>query len=184
MGGRKLKYDGHLSTRPMRDSVRESLFNIVGTQIKGATVFDPFSGTGILVAESFSRGATAACAMEFNRRTYRQIEENLGSLDLLERTRLVAGDAFRGLGALMEEASEQTPWIFFLCPPYEMYDSRLEDLNRMIRMAASICQNGLMISESESHFDTEQLTPAAWRIKKYGVAQLAISPLSEIELGE
>lgn len=179
MGGRKLKYNGDLATRPMRDAVREALFNIVGTRIKDATIFDPFSGTGILVAESLSRGASAAYAMEFNRRTFKQIEDNLGSLDLMSRTTLVMGDAFRGLGALMQEAAG-SDWIFFLCPPYEMYESRLEDLNKMMRMAASIGKQGLMVSESENHFDTAGLIEADWRVKKYGIAQLAFAEFESI----
>ena len=69
----------------MRDSVRENLFNLLGPRIEGTTIIDPFGGTGILPAESFSRGARSAVIMDFDRRAIRQIQENLTHLKVLEK---------------------------------------------------------------------------------------------------
>ena len=58
MRGRTVHYHGAAFTRPMKDSVRESLFNIVGIATKGAICFDLFAGTGALAFEALSRGAS------------------------------------------------------------------------------------------------------------------------------
>lgn len=185
MRGRKVRYNGDRSTRPMRDSVRESLFNLIGQRIKQAIVFDPFGGTGVLAIESISRGARSAVTMEQNRRTLEQIRRNVTDLELDDRVSLTAGDAFRGLGALMQQAHTEhpeTPWVFLMCPPYEMFESRLKDLNRMICFAATTHPLGVLVAECDNHFDTAELTPAQWDVRKYGITQLAVTDLSSIQL--
>ena len=64
MRGRTVVYHGAEFTRPMKDSVRESLFNIIGPRIKGSAVVDLFAGTGAVAFESLSRGASSASAIE------------------------------------------------------------------------------------------------------------------------
>ena len=44
-------------TRPIPDRVKESLFNILGEEIRGKAVLDLFAGTGNLGIEALSRGA-------------------------------------------------------------------------------------------------------------------------------
>ena len=185
MGGRKIRYNGDRTTRPMRDSVRENLFNLVGPRIRDAIVFDPFCGTGVLVAEAFSRGAARAVAMEYNRRTIKQIQENLTELEVVDRTTLIPGDAFRGLGAAMHRVHDEQPessWVFFLSPPYEMFESRIDDLNRMIRYTAEVHSDGVLIAECDSHFDATGLTEADWDVRRYGITQLAVASLDSIAI--
>ena len=55
--GRKLEYAGDMRVRPMKDRVRESVFNLVGTDVKGKFVLDLFGGTGAVCLEAISRGA-------------------------------------------------------------------------------------------------------------------------------
>ena len=43
--------------RPTKDNVKESLFNVLRSDIKGARVLDLFSGSGALGIEALSRGA-------------------------------------------------------------------------------------------------------------------------------
>ncbi|MEZ6092520.1 MAG: RsmD family RNA methyltransferase [Pirellulaceae bacterium] len=184
MRGRKVRYNGDRSTRPMRDSVRENLFNLIGMQIKDAVVFDPFGGTGILAIESISRGARHAFVIEQNRRTLNQIRQNIDDLQLQDRIKLTPGDAFRGLGRLMHESHQQDPdawWVLYLCPPYEMFQSRLDDINRMIQFVRSIHDRGTIVAESDNKFETEQLTGDHWDVRKYGLTQLAITDLDCVQ---
>ena len=61
--GKKLLDPLDRSTRPLKDMVKESIFNIldhsnkISTQILNAKVFDLFSGTGSFGIECLSRGA-------------------------------------------------------------------------------------------------------------------------------
>ena len=61
--GRKINFPEEKNTRPLRDFVRESIFNIIENssklkfQIKNSIVLDLFSGTGSFGLECISRGA-------------------------------------------------------------------------------------------------------------------------------
>ena len=55
--GHKLNSVPGDSTRPITDRTKESLFNILGGDIQGATFLDLFAGTGSVGIEALSRGA-------------------------------------------------------------------------------------------------------------------------------
>src|SRR5208282_4422218 len=85
--GRKLEYSGDLRTRPMKDRVRESLFNLLSTAVKGKVAIDLFAGTGALALEALSRGASRAVLIERHRPTAETIRRNattLGVHDFIE----------------------------------------------------------------------------------------------------
>ena len=62
--GRQIEYSGDPVTRPMKDNIREALFNLVGGWVKEKIVFDLFAGTGAMALEALSRGATKAFLIE------------------------------------------------------------------------------------------------------------------------
>ena len=53
--GRKLVTVPGIETRPTADRVRESIFNILSTSVRGALVLDLFAGTGAMGIEALSR---------------------------------------------------------------------------------------------------------------------------------
>ncbi|OYV90832.1 MAG: hypothetical protein B7Z73_05850 [Planctomycetia bacterium 21-64-5] len=61
--GRRLECTGDPRTRPMKDRVREAVFNLLG-DVSGSTAIDLFAGTGALGFEALSRGAKAAVFFE------------------------------------------------------------------------------------------------------------------------
>ena len=62
--GRRLAHRPGGPTRPMKDRVRETLFDLLGQRIKQAVVIDLFAGTGALGFEALSRGAARAVFVE------------------------------------------------------------------------------------------------------------------------
>ena len=50
--------------RPTSDRLRETLFNILGPAVEGATFVDLYAGTGAVGIEALSRGARAAIFVE------------------------------------------------------------------------------------------------------------------------
>ena len=79
---RRLKYTGDPRTRPMKDRVREALFNLVGPSVIGSHAIDLFAGTGALGLEALSRGAARATFIERHYPTADTIKENIASLDV------------------------------------------------------------------------------------------------------
>ena len=58
--GRKLLYAGDDRVRPMKERVREAVFNLLGPAAKKKHAIDLFAGSGALGLEAISRGAAGA----------------------------------------------------------------------------------------------------------------------------
>ena len=56
-GSRKLQTLKGLALRPSSDRLRETLFNILGDEVRGAIFVDAFAGSGAVGIEALSRGA-------------------------------------------------------------------------------------------------------------------------------
>jgi 16S rRNA (guanine966-N2)-methyltransferase len=94
LGGRRLVAPKGLATRPTGERVREALFSILGS-VEGATVLDLYAGTGALGIEALSRGARRAVFVESARPALVALRENLDSLGLAARAKVLAVDVER-----------------------------------------------------------------------------------------
>ena len=62
---KKLYFSKNLKTRPLKDSVRENIFNIlehskkINIKIKNSKILDLYAGTGSFGLECLSRGASS-----------------------------------------------------------------------------------------------------------------------------
>lgn len=79
--GRKLRFMEVEGLRPSLDRVRETLFNWLQSEIRGARCLDLFAGSGSIGIEALSRGASHVDFVELNKKVVRQLETNLGLLD-------------------------------------------------------------------------------------------------------
>ncbi len=174
MRGRIIHYHGEEFTRPMKDNIRENLFNILGKAVKGAICFDMFAGTGAMGFESLSRGAVSAVLVEQNRQAVKFINKTADTLDIQSRLRVVTGDSFRLAGNLLEPPRDDTPWIVFLCPPYILWEESLEQLNHIIQLTLDNAPPGsVLVAETEKKFDATKLPPGEWDFREYGGTRLA-----------
>ncbi|MFN0011755.1 MAG: 16S rRNA (guanine(966)-N(2))-methyltransferase RsmD [Phycisphaerales bacterium] len=104
-----------LTTRPMPDRVKESLFSMLGTRIEGAAVLDLFAGSGALGLESLSRGAASCLFVERDRSAAAILERNIETLGCADRAQVVLGDA---LGMSIVARAPEGIDLIFLDPPY------------------------------------------------------------------
>ena len=110
--GRQLKSPTWDGLRPTSDRLRETLFNILGPSVRGATVLDGYAGTGAIGIEALSRGAAAVTFVERDPRAVKLIEANLaalGATGVIMRAGLA--DAVTRLGAQVFD-------LIILDPPY------------------------------------------------------------------
>ena len=114
--GRKLKLVPGDSTRPIMDRVKEALFNILGTGIRGCSFLDLFAGTGSVGIEALSRGADRVVFIDNDRLAIRTIHENLEHTRLAERAEVLRADAFAYLQQQNPEAFE---YIYVAPPQYK-----------------------------------------------------------------
>jgi len=102
-------------TRPITDRVKENLFNIIGSDIKGGFFLDAFAGTGSVGIEAMSRGAQFTVFIEKYHKPILVLSENLESTKLKDRYQLIRTDA---LAFLKKKANKQHDYIFIAPPQY------------------------------------------------------------------
>ena len=172
--GRKLEYSGDLRTRPMKDRVREALFNLLSTAVEGKVAIDLFAGTGALALEALSRGAARAIFIERHRPTAETIRRNASSLGVQEFVDVTSSDTFLWAKRIPDLGA--APWIVFCSPPYDFYVSRKDDMLQLLTHLIEICpQNSLFAVEFDNRFDSHELPEVdQWDIRPYPPAILGI----------
>ncbi|HSD64099.1 MAG TPA: 16S rRNA (guanine(966)-N(2))-methyltransferase RsmD [Ignavibacteriaceae bacterium] len=88
--GRLIKVPDSKLIRPTTDRVRETLFNLLNNRISfdGIKVLDLYAGSGALGLECLSRGAAFADFVERNFVIYKNLSENINSLNLADRCKI------------------------------------------------------------------------------------------------
>lgn len=87
------------TTRPITDIVKESLFNILGSEIDQNTILDLFGGTGAVGIEALSRGATFVTFLDKGQQAIRTIQKNLETTRYTEQAEVIRTDAFTYLAS-------------------------------------------------------------------------------------
>ena len=134
--GRTILTPSGRGTRPTQGHVRQVLFDVLGGSIEDCRVLDLFAGSGAIGIEALSRGASEVCFVERSRSALRCLRENVKSLELEDRSRIVAAPVAVGL-RILEELDGSFGWIF-ADPPY---DSKPDE---WIRRAARDGSDGLL----------------------------------------
>jgi 16S rRNA (guanine966-N2)-methyltransferase len=165
--GRKLQYSGDVRTRPMKDRVREAVFNLIGPRIVGTHAIDLFAGTGALGLEAISRGAVRATLIERHLPTLELIKQNAAALGVAERACVVFGDAFHWSKSFVPAGD--VPLVVFCSPPYEFYQSRSGAMLELIeRFQTTAPPASALVVEADEHFDFQLLPqPQAWDVRTY-----------------
>jgi 16S rRNA (guanine966-N2)-methyltransferase len=115
--GRKLSSMEGLDIRPTSDRIKETVFNILGPQVKKAMVLDLFAGTGALGLEALSRGAAHAVFVDMSAAACNIIQHNIDNCRFCEKSRLIRHDIFNGLlpPSFMGDGFD----LIFMDPPYD-----------------------------------------------------------------
>lgn len=110
-----LKIVKGMDTRPTTDKTKETLFNILQTDVPGSRFLDLFSGSGAIAIEALSRGADHAVLVEQNPKAAECIRENLVFTKVADRAELQKCDVLTALHRM----EGQKPFdIIFMDPPY------------------------------------------------------------------
>ncbi|MEM9516126.1 MAG: 16S rRNA (guanine(966)-N(2))-methyltransferase RsmD [Actinomycetota bacterium] len=153
LGGRRIVAPEGTSTRPTTDRVREAIFNALGSRgiVEDALVADLFAGSGGLGIEALSRGAEHCTFVERDRAALAALRENLATLDLDDRSRVVAGNA-------QTSAAHLDVDLVLADPPYD-FDAWPELLS-VVRADTVVAESGQPLMDIAG-WD-------AWRSKRYG----------------
>lgn len=168
-----------MTTRPIPDRVKESLFSALGLRVKDATFLDCFAGSGAIGLEALSRGAASCLFVEKDRHSADTLERNIESLgdSCRERSTLVRGDA---LGLSVIARCPRPLDLAFFDPPYPLIQTRL-GWERVIRQCSAVApllaDNGFlmlrtplphMVTDDAAHSEgSEDERLKARRFKRY-----------------
>ena len=105
-------------TRPTLDRTRESLFNIIAGECRGARVLDLYAGSGALAFESISRGAQSAVVCDCSREAAKAIRQNIEALRLKDQVNFLF---MQDKQAIMQLKRDKAKFdLVFLDPPYSL----------------------------------------------------------------
>jgi 16S rRNA (guanine(966)-N(2))-methyltransferase RsmD len=106
-----------MTTRPIPDRVKESLFGMLRGNCEGANVLDCFAGTGAIGLEAISRGAARCVFVERDRKVADLLERNIETLACGEECEVVRSDA---LGPATLARAPRPLNLAFFDPPYPL----------------------------------------------------------------
>jgi 16S rRNA (guanine966-N2)-methyltransferase len=110
---RKLPIHDLEGLRPTTDRVRETLFNWLSVDIRGARVLDCFAGSGALSLESLSRYAEFALMFELQKSAANQLTKNLHTLNCIN-AKVINGNSLQ----LLAKGTDQGFDVVYIDPPF------------------------------------------------------------------
>ena len=119
--------DGNV-TRPTTDRIKETLFNVLQTDIQDSIFVDLFSGSGAIGIEALSRGAKKAYFIEMNKEAISCIQDNVKFTKFTEQAVVLKQEVVSGLEFIKESVD-----IIFMDPPYDQLLEKtiLDKLSKM-----------------------------------------------------
>lgn len=121
-GRRKLLSNPGLTTRPITDRVKETLFEHLHDGLPGQRVADVFAGTGTLGLEAISRGARSCLFVERDPEAFELLRKNVATLCQPEEAMCWSVDVFR-TSFRPANAEHLLPLdTVFFDPPYRMVE--------------------------------------------------------------
>ncbi len=171
--GKNIFFIKSLTTRPLKDSVKESIFNIINhsnllnTKVENSNILDLYSGIGSFGIECISRGANRITFVEKNKEVVKILEKNLINLKIENKSNIIINEIQNFLNLKLIKKFE----IIFLDPPFKN-SSYLQELN-LIKIKKIFTKEHTIIMHREKNSDED------WRklvyplvIKIYGRSKI------------
>lgn len=172
--GRKIVYTGDARTRPMKDRVREALFNRLGPAVEKKHAIDLFAGTGALGLEAISRGAMSATLVERHFPTADIIRKNAQSLGVASQCHVLPANTL--LWSQRWPDLPDVPWVVFCSPPYSLYIEHAAEMFALLTGLIDRAPAGsIFCVEADERFDFSTLPHTAdWDVRIYPPAYVGI----------
>jgi 16S rRNA (guanine966-N2)-methyltransferase len=142
--GRLIKVPDSKLIRPTTDRVRETLFNLINNRLDftGIRVLDIYAGSGSLGLECLSRGASNIDFVEKNYVIYRNLEENIKSLDVIDECTIYKMEAVK-----FTESIRNQKYDLILADPPFFKDDIYKVTENIIKYDFLADENSLFIIE-------------------------------------
>tara|TARA_B100002051_G_scaffold275837_1_gene321234 strand:+ start:1327 stop:1890 length:564 start_codon:yes stop_codon:yes gene_type:complete len=160
---KRLYFPNNLKTRPLKDSVRENIFNIlehsnnVNVKLKDASILDLYAGTGSFGLECLSREASQVLFVENDQDALTNLKKNIKNLNLDSQSIIYDKNI---LEFFKHSDHEKKIDIAFLDPPYA--NKKYEEIIKIIKTNNILRKKHILILHREKRssqilFDKENV---------------------------
>lgn len=150
-------------TRPTTDRIKETLFNMIHSELADCRFLDLFAGSGSIGLEALSRGAKEAVFIERSKKAAAIIRENMAFTKLVSTGRLYCMDVFAALGQL-EQQEQECFDIVFMDPPYNQLLEK--QVLKTLSPSKLISEHTLLIAEASIETDFSYLGDLGYELEK------------------
>ena len=172
--GLKLFLPQNKNTRPLKDIVKQAIFNIIkhsnkfNFDLNQKSILDLFSGTGSFGLECLSRGAANVDFCENYSNVVKILKKNISNLEFEEKTEIIEEDIFNidSLGNLKKKYE-----IIFIDAPFK--EKKILALMKNLIKLKLLKRNGIFILHR--HKKENDLFPKEFNIlieKFYGISKI------------
>ena len=148
--GKSISFLKSKITRPLKDSVKENIFNIInhsnvlGIKINNTNILDLYSGIGSFGIECISRGAKKVTFVEKDYNAIETLKKNLNTLLIKDKVTVISDEIEKYLNVEKNEKFN----IIFLDPPFTE-NSFINNL-KLIKRNKIYLKNHVIIIHRES----------------------------------
>ena len=145
--GKKLFLPSNKLTRPLKDLVKESIFNLIQHSkkidliVQNSSVLDLFSGSGSFGIECISRGAKKVIFFENYSEAIKILEKNLNLLKNINTYEIYKKNFFDFFSS--NKSLDLKFDIIFIDPPYK--EKKINEIIEIILEKKILTQNGILI---------------------------------------
>jgi len=168
------------NTRPLKDLVRESIFNLlthsnkISLQFEQSNILDLYSGTGSFGLECLSRQAKNIYFVENEKSAFKILKKNIEKLKVKNKTKIFFNDIFE----LIEKKNifKSRFDLIFCDPPFN--DTNIEQLIKLIFNKNLLNKNGIIILHRNKM--TKEKLPDYFKIAEvriYGASKIIFGKL-------
>tara|TARA_B100000795_G_scaffold220208_1_gene174656 strand:- start:2141 stop:2701 length:561 start_codon:yes stop_codon:yes gene_type:complete len=173
--GKKLFLPSDKLTRPLKDVVKESIFNLIlhskkfNLVVENSLILDLFAGTGSFGIECISRKAKKVIFFENYPEAIKILEKNLNLLKNIDGFEIYKQDFFNFFLSNRELNAKFD--IIFIDPPYK--EKKINEIIEIILEKKILSQNGILIIHRHKK-DNTKLTNKLRIIedRTYGISKI------------
>ena len=151
--GRRLPVPDAPGLRPTGDRIRETLFNWLASELRGARCLDLYAGSGALGIEALSRGADYCDFVDRGRTVATNLRQQLRTLGAGERARVHCADAETFL-----RGCDRHYDLVFLDPPFA--GDHLAQVSQSLQGQRVLSSRALIYVEQDARREAE--LPTTW----------------------
>ena len=177
--GKTIIFLKSLNTRPLKDSVKENIFNIIShsnlidVELNNSKILDLYSGIGSFGLEAISRGAKKVTFIEKNRNAMNILKKNISKLSVENKVELFNAETNQILRSKKIDKFD----IVFLDPPFA--DKGYIETIKLIKDKKIFQKNNLVIihRERKTEDDLKNILNI-FLVKTYGRSKILFASFS------